>query len=147
MGKRKGQRKRLEDFVSRMSEQEAREQLVLAYRQMERCIGVLRGENTQPVNMLSNGEDSWLELFYLCRKVRKELDLLESEDRRRHDWGAWPYIEDEIKKYETAYNSVRSGDNLNHGTVVLKVDLDISDVEDKLLRVNDMLDNIHNKFK
>lgn len=63
-------------FVSRLRPSEAREQLSLAYLQMERCIQVLKGEDVEPVEMLDNGASSDLELFYRCRKAAEELSLL-----------------------------------------------------------------------
>lgn len=70
-------------FVGRLTPDECREQLVLAYLQMERCLDVLHGrKKTTPVEMRDNGESSDLELFYTCRKVRDELDLLDGEVRK-----------------------------------------------------------------
>lgn len=72
-------KKRLSVFVNQLSPDECREQLVLAYMQMERCQQVLRGEDVEPVAMMDNGESSDLELFYQCRKVRDELDCLNNK--------------------------------------------------------------------
>ena len=72
-------RKKFDAFVGRMSRERCREQLVLAYLQMERCCDVLRGEDVEPLAMDDNGESSDLELFYRCKKVRKELDLKDGE--------------------------------------------------------------------
>lgn len=127
----KGLRKRLADFVGRMSEQEVREQLVLAYLQMERCNRILRGEQVEPVDMLNNGKNSDLELFYMCKKVREELD----------------YLMCELERSERLHASAKGAGDLKRGPVVVKVGLDISDVEEKLLMVNDMLDKIRSKFK
>lgn len=59
-----------DDYVSRLSPDDAREQLRLAYMQMERCSEVLRGRDVQPVEgglcQIS------LELFYQCKKVAYE---------------------------------------------------------------------------
>lgn len=63
-------------FVSELSLDECREQLVLAYIQMERCGQVLRGEEVGPVSMRDNGESTDLELFYQCKKVADELSYL-----------------------------------------------------------------------
>lgn len=81
MVKEKELKKRLMDFVSRLSPAEARMQLVLAYLHMERCQQVLRGDDVKPVGMMDNGESSDLELFYQCKKVREELDYLNGKDR------------------------------------------------------------------
>ena len=80
MANKKILRKKLTEFVSRMSDDEVRKQLVLAYLQMEKCQQVLRGENVEPVEMKDNGMSSDLELFYLCKKVREELDCIGEED-------------------------------------------------------------------
>lgn len=56
-------------FVAGLSEADAREQLILAYLQMERCLDVLRGRDVEPVAMMDNGESSDLELFYKCCSV------------------------------------------------------------------------------
>lgn len=69
-------KKKFNAFASQLSPDECREQLVLAYLQMERCGDVLRGEDVEPVVMMDNGESSDLELFYQCKKVREELDYL-----------------------------------------------------------------------
>lgn len=71
---------RLKVFASQLSPELCREQLVLAYLQMERCRQVLRGEDVEPVVMMDNGESSDLELFYLCKKVRAELDSLDKDN-------------------------------------------------------------------
>ena len=76
MGKSKRLRNRLTAFVSQLSPDQVREQLVLAYLQMEKCRKVLRGHDVEPVEMMDNGDSVDLELFYLCKKVRAELDLL-----------------------------------------------------------------------
>ena len=63
-------------FVGQLSPDEVREQLALAYLQMERCQCVLRGKDVEPVAMMDNGESSDLELFYQCKKVADELSYL-----------------------------------------------------------------------
>lgn len=68
--------KKMQAFVCSLSEGEARNELVLAYMQMERCCRVLSGEDVEPVAMMDNGESSDLELFYRCVKVRDELAYL-----------------------------------------------------------------------
>ena len=65
---------KLRGFVNSLSEKEVREELYLAYLQMERCQQVLEGEDVEPVKMRENGLDSDLELFYMCKKMRTELD-------------------------------------------------------------------------
>lgn len=76
MSKNKKLKKRFTAFVNQLSPDQVREQLVLAYLQMERCQQVLRGEDVEPVAMKDNGESSDLELFYTCKKVREELAYL-----------------------------------------------------------------------
>lgn len=66
-------KKKFTSFVWDLSEIQAREQLVLAYLQMERCQQALRGENVEPVEMMDNGMSSDLELFYQCKKMYQEL--------------------------------------------------------------------------
>lgn len=67
----------INDFVASLSEKEAREQLSLAYLQMERCIDVLEGEHdVEPVAMKDNGLSSDLELFYKCKEIDELLEAL-----------------------------------------------------------------------
>ena len=77
--KNKDLKARLAAFAERLSCEEAREQLVLAFLHMEHCRQVLRGEDAVPVVMKDNGEDTALELFYQCRKAREEIDWLDGE--------------------------------------------------------------------
>lgn len=64
-------------FVASLSEKEAREQLSLAYQQMELCIDVLSGDNdVKPVMMKDNGLSTDLELFYKCKEVAGILNIL-----------------------------------------------------------------------
>ena len=57
-------------FIASLSEKEAREQLSLAFQMMERCLGVLNGNNKiKPVSMKDNGLSSDLELFYKCKQI------------------------------------------------------------------------------
>ena len=72
-------RKRYTEFVDGLTPSQTKEQLVLAYLQMENCRSLLRGENAEPVSMMDNGDSSDLELFYQCKKVREELDYLDDE--------------------------------------------------------------------
>jgi len=76
---KKNLRQKFSSFVSKLTPDQVREQLVLAYLQMEKCQQVLKGRCVQPVEMLDNGESSDLELFYSCVKVREELDNLKDE--------------------------------------------------------------------
>jgi len=76
MGKIGKLRKKFTAFVNQLSPDQVREQLVLAYLQMEQCQRVLRGEDVEPVEMIDNGESSDLELFYLCKKAAEELAYL-----------------------------------------------------------------------
>lgn len=96
MGKNKRIGKRLKAFVDRLSPEEAREQLVLAYLQMEKCIRVLRGHDVEPVEMLDNGRQTDLELFYRCKKVRAELDMAEKGEYYIDN------IRKALRKYENA---------------------------------------------
>lgn len=81
---KKNLRKKFSSFVSKLTPDQVREQLVLAYLQMEKCQQVLKGKRVQPAEMLDNGESSDLELFYSCVKVREELDSL-NKSECKHD--------------------------------------------------------------
>ena len=76
MGKIGKLRKKFTAFVDQLSPDQVREQLILAYLQMEQCQRVLRGEDVEPIEMLDNGESSDLELFYRCKKAAEELAYL-----------------------------------------------------------------------
>lgn len=76
---------RYRGFVDGLSEGEARNQLVLAYLQMERCRDVLRGVDAEPVAMMDNGDSSDLELFYQCRKAAEELGYFCEPDGGDYD--------------------------------------------------------------
>lgn len=65
----------LREFVASLSNEEAREELIRAYLQMERCQQVLEGEEVEPVEMKENGLDSDLELFYMCKKLYNESNV------------------------------------------------------------------------
>lgn len=82
MGKFGKLRKKFTSFVKQLTPDQVREQLILSYLQMERCQHLLRGDDVEPVTMLDNGECSDLELFYLCKKIREELDLLNHNDKK-----------------------------------------------------------------
>lgn len=79
MSKNKRIKKKINAFISQLSPDEVREQLALAYLQMERCQQVLRGKAVAPVAMKDNGLSSDLELFYLCKKVAEELSASKRE--------------------------------------------------------------------
>ncbi len=66
-------RKKFTAFVNQLSPDQVREQLILAYLQIEQCQRVLQGKNVEPFEMLDNGESSDLELFYQCKKAAEEL--------------------------------------------------------------------------
>lgn len=76
MSKIKRLKKRFAAFVNQLTPDQVREQLILAYLQMERCMQVLRGADVEPVSMMDNGESSDLELFYMCKKAAEELAYL-----------------------------------------------------------------------
>ena len=69
-------KKRFTAFVNQLTPDQVREQLVLAYLQMEKCQMVLKGYDVEPEAMMGNGENSDLELFYRCKKAAKELAYL-----------------------------------------------------------------------
>lgn len=79
MGKIGKLRKKFTAFVNQLSPDQVREQLILAYLQMEQCQRVLRGDDVEPIEMLDNGESSDLELFYQCKKSAEELAYLNNE--------------------------------------------------------------------
>lgn len=79
MSKIKRLRKRFTAFVNQLTPDQCREQLVLAYLQMEKCQNVLKGYDVEPVEMMDNGDSSDLELFYRCKKAAEELACLNDE--------------------------------------------------------------------
>lgn len=83
MSKTKKLRNKFTALANQLTLDECREQLVLAYLQMEKCLQVLRGEDVEPIAMKDNGESSDLELFYMCKKVREELDYLNQEESKK----------------------------------------------------------------
>ena len=85
MSKTKKLKKKFTAFASQLTPDECREQLVLAYLQMEKCLQVLRGEDVEPVAMMDNGESSDLELFYRCKKVSEELDYLNQNEGKQDE--------------------------------------------------------------
>lgn len=94
MSKIKRLRKRFTEFVNQLTPDQVREQLVLAYLQMEKCQTVLKGYDVEPVEMMDNGESSDLELFYRCKKIAEELAYL---NKMVHDGKKVGAIEFEVK--------------------------------------------------
>lgn len=76
MSKMKRLKKRFTAFVNQLTPDQVREQLVLAYLQMEKCQAVLKGYDVEPETMMNNGKNSGLELFYSCKKAAEELAYL-----------------------------------------------------------------------
>lgn len=79
MGKIGKLRKKFTAFVNQLSPDQVREQLVLAYLQMETCKNALKGYDVEPIEMMDNGECSDLELFYSCKKAAEELAYMNNE--------------------------------------------------------------------
>lgn len=108
MSKTKKLRKKFTAFASQLSPDECREQLVLAYLQMEKCLQVLRGEDVEPVSMMDNGESSDLELFYRCKKAAEELAYL---NKMVHEGKKVGTLQLEVKidthKFEKEFDSLR----------------------------------------
>lgn len=94
MGKIGKLRRKFTAFVNQLSPDQVREQLVLAYLQMEKCQTVLKGYDVEPVEMMDNGESSDLELFYRCKKAAEELGYL---NKMVHDGKKVGAIELEVK--------------------------------------------------
>lgn len=78
-------KKRFTAFVNQLTPDQVREQLVLAYLQMEKCQTVLKGYDVEPESMMDNGESSDLELFYRCKKASEELAYLNGIFQNRPD--------------------------------------------------------------
>ena len=76
MSKIKRPKKRFTAFVNQLTPDQVREQLVLAYLQMEKCQKVLKGYDVEPETMMDDGKNSGLELFYRCKKAAEELGYL-----------------------------------------------------------------------
>lgn len=80
MSKNSKLRRKLTAFVNQLTHEQAREQLVLAFLQMERCHRVLNGYEVEPVAMIPfDGRDDLridLELFNNCKKAAEENDYL-----------------------------------------------------------------------
>lgn len=87
-------RKRFTAFVNQLTPDQVREQLVLAYLQMEKCQSVLKGYDVEPETMLDSGESSDLELFYRCKKAAEELAYL---NKMVHDGKKIGPLELEVK--------------------------------------------------
>lgn len=94
MSKIKKLKKKFTAFASQLTPDECREQLALAYLQMEKCMQVLRGADVEPVSMMDNGESSDLELFYRCKKAAEELAYL---NKMVHDGKKVGTLEIEVK--------------------------------------------------
>ncbi len=77
--------KNFKAFIETLSEKECRLQLSLAYLHMERCIQVLNGAEIDPVVMKDNGKSSDLELFYACKKARKEIERLRGDSADKEE--------------------------------------------------------------
>ena len=142
MSKIKRLKKRFTAFVNQLTPDQVREQLVLAYLQMEKCQAALRGYDVLPVEMMDNGESSDLELFYRCKKTAGELafmnnyfgvDVSTSEnDKVGILLFKWPYVEDLISEFEMNFAKQSSkkcfakgqevwymfGDRVQHSTIV-----------------------------
>ena len=125
-------RKKFSAFANQLTPDECREQLVLAYLQMEKCLQVLRGVNVEPVDMKDNGESSDLELFYMCKKVREELNYLNQKESKpqgkRITIGVdVDYSEaiKQIKDFKKEFEKLQVGANkfLRPDVYVMKVDL------------------------
>ena len=106
MSKIKRLKKRFTAFVNQLTPDQVREQLILAYLQMEKCQAVLKGYDVEPETMMNNGESSDLELFYRCKKAAEELACL---NQMVHDGKEialllnWPYIEDVLVEFEKGF--------------------------------------------
>ena len=116
MSKRRKQIKELKNFVSQLSDNECREELICAYLQMENCQRVLRGEDVVPDPMMrDNGHQTDMELFYLCKKVRKELEYLESNQEKKFNLDISVNISDEtnrLKSISEAIDKLRVRDKI-----------------------------------
>ena len=100
-------KKRFTAFVNQLTPDQVREQLVLAYLQMEKCQTVLRGYDVEPETMMDNGESSDLELFYRCKKAAEELGYL---NKMVHDGKKVGTLQLEVKidthKFEKEFDSL-----------------------------------------
>lgn len=111
MSKSKRLRKRFAAFVYQLTPDQVREQLILAYLQMEKCQNVLNGYDVEPVEMMDNGDSSDLELFYRCKKASEEL----------------------------AYLNQLVHDGKKVGTIELEVKLDTRELQNELVKLREYL--------
>lgn len=141
MSKNKKLKKRFTAFVNQLSPDQVREQLVLAYLQMERCQQVLKGYDVEPVQMMDNGESSDLELFYRCKKAAEELAYLNKMVHEGKKVGTicfaaelpimnlhfdtgnpnsvkWPFVETILAEYENEYAKKSSNGRFAKGQEV-----------------------------
>ena len=108
MSRFKNLKKDFTKFVSQLSPDEVREQLVLAYLQMEKCQEVLKGTDVEPEKMMDNGESSDLELFYRCKKNAKELAYLNKMVHEGKKVGTLQLeMKIDTKKFEKEIDSLR----------------------------------------
>lgn len=66
-------------LVDGLSAKEARKQLHLAYRHMDRCRRALLGEDTLPVDILDTEDSIAQELYWQCVRCSEELDCVDEE--------------------------------------------------------------------
>lgn len=132
MGKIGKLRKKFTAFVDQLSPDQVREQLILAYLQMEQCQRVLRGEDVEPIEMLDNGESSDLELFYQCKKAAEELSYLNemvSKPDKTIKFGVDVDCSEAINQIKKFYEQLKKigkdtkKQNIPNNAYVLKVDL------------------------
>ena len=60
--------KSFSDMAARLTPDEAREQLRLAYEHMKRCNEILQGHDVPPVDLMDDNRQTALELYYRCKK-------------------------------------------------------------------------------
>lgn len=71
---RKEEKEKVRTFVGGLCEADVRNELLLAYECMERCVCVLKGEaGIKPVKMRDNGISSDLELYYSCKNAAERM--------------------------------------------------------------------------
>lgn len=101
-------KKRFTAFVNQLTPNQVREQLVLAYLQMEKCQAVLKGYDVEPESMMDNGESSDLELFYRCKKAAEELAYLNKMVHEGKKVGTLVFdVKIETQKFEKELDSFR----------------------------------------
>lgn len=132
MSKIKRLRKRFTAFVNQLTPDQCREQLVLAYLQMEKCQNVLKGYDVEPVEMMDNGDSSDLELFYRCKKAAEELSYLNemvSKPDKTIKFGVDVDCSEAINQIKKFYEQLKKigkdtkKQNIPNNAYVLKVDL------------------------